>query len=104
MSKTALLITHRALLGNATRFVVSRKSISNPTSLPTLPIKRISFDCYDDGDSDTICVFQQYVDGVSSQDFLAAPWYAAYVNDVTPILAGQPEIRAATPVWIKGNH
>lgn len=66
------------------------------------PTHDVYFYCYDDNDPDTISVFQQYTDRASSQEFLEGPWYAAYVNEGSPLLAGQPQISAATPVWVKG--
>lgn len=61
------------------------------------------FYCYDDMDPDVVCAFQQYSDRVSPQDFVKAPWYAAYIEEVTPLLAGQPDVRAVTPIWVKGG-
>ena len=58
--------------------------------------------CYDDNDPVTICVFQLYADRSSPQAFVKASWYAAYEQEVSPLLTGQSEFRAATPLWIKG--
>ena len=58
------------------------------------------FYCYDD-DPDVSRVYQQYADRQAPQEFLKEPWYAAYIAEVTPLLANQREVRAATPVWIK---
>jgi quinol monooxygenase YgiN len=102
MSKAAVFITHRALPGkrDEVRRVWERHLQSN---IAANPAHEAYFYCYDDNDPDTICVFQQYADRTSAQDLLAASWYAAYVSEVTPLLAGQPEIRAATPVWSKNS-
>jgi len=102
MSKTALFITHRALPGkrDEVRRVWEKHLQRN---IAADAAHEAYFYCYDDSDPDTIRVFQQYADRASSQEFLAAPWYAAYVSEVTPLLAGQPEIRAATPVWAKST-
>jgi len=40
---------------------------------------------------------------MSSQEFMDAPWYPAYLQEVSPLLAHQPEISVATPVWAKGT-
>ena len=60
------------------------------------------FYCYDDNDPDSICVYQQYSHHESSQAFLKNPSYAVYLKESRLLLAGEPEITAATPVWIKG--
>jgi quinol monooxygenase YgiN len=67
------------------------------------PAHEAYFYCYDDNDPDVICAFQQYRDRMSPQDFVEAPWYAAYIEEVTFLIAGEPEIRAVTPVWSKGG-
>jgi quinol monooxygenase YgiN len=102
MSKAAVFITHRALPGkrDEVRRVWERHLQPN---IAANAAHEAYFYCYDDNDPDAICVFQQYADRASSQNFLAAPWYAAYVSEVTPLLAGQPEIRAATLVWAKNS-
>lgn len=57
--------------------------------------------CDDDADPDTIRVYQRYVDAAAARAFLATPAYAAYVAEVTPLLAGPPEVFRCTPTWVK---
>lgn len=102
MSKTALFIKHRALAEQ--RDEVRRiweKHLK--ARIVANPAHELYFYCYDDNDPDTICVFQQYADRESSQKFMETPWYAAYINEVALLLAGQPEISVATPVWAKSS-
>ena len=56
----------------------------------------------DDNDPDSICAFQQYASVEASRAFLETAGYAAYVTEVTPLLAGPPEVTVITPVWVKG--
>jgi quinol monooxygenase YgiN len=100
MSKTALFIKHRALPGkrDQVRRIWERRLKLRVAANPS---HEAYFYCYDDNDPDTIWVFQQYANHASSQEFLEAPWYAAYVNEVSPLLDGQPEVRVATPIWAK---
>jgi quinol monooxygenase YgiN len=102
MSKTALFIRHQALAGKRDEVRRVWEKHLQP-SIAANAAHEAYFYCYDDHDPDAICVFQQYTDHASAQAFLAAPWYAAYTKEVTPLLAGQPEVRAATPVWTKGG-
>jgi len=101
MSKTALFIKHKALSGKRDEVRRIWEKHLKPR-VAANPAHEAYFYCYDDNDPDTICVFQQYTDRASSQEFLEGSWYAAYVNEVSPFLAGQPEIRVVTPVWAKG--
>lgn len=89
MSKTALFIKHRALPGKRDEVYRIWEKHLQP-NITANHSHEAYFYCYDDSDPDTICAFQK---------FLAAPWYAAYLSEVTPLLAGQPKIRVATPVW-----
>lgn len=102
MSKVALFIKHKSLPGkrDEVRAVWQRHMqprIANNTA------HEAYFYCYDDNDPDSICVYQQYSAHGSSQAFLQTPSYAEYLKEVEPLLAGQPEITAATPVWVKGS-
>jgi quinol monooxygenase YgiN len=101
MSKTALFIKHRALPGKRDEVRRVWEKHLQPKITSNTAHQTYIY-CYDDNDPDVICVFQLYANQASSQEFLKTPWYAAYLRDVTPLLAGEPEIQAATPVWAKG--
>lgn len=101
MSKAALFIKHRALPGKRDEVRRIWEKHLKPR-VAANPAHEAYFYCFDDNDPDTICVFQQYAARASSQEFLEAPWYAAYVNEVSPLLAGKAEINVVTPVWAKG--
>ena len=58
--------------------------------------------CYDDNDPDTIIVFQLAADQASAQEFVKQPWFADYQRETAALLAGQSELRTATPQWVKG--
>lgn len=83
MSKTALFIKHRALAGKRDEVRRIWEKHLKPR-IAANPAHEAYFYCYDDNDPDTICVFQQYADRASSQEFMEGSWYAAYLNEVTP--------------------
>jgi quinol monooxygenase YgiN len=57
--------------------------------------------CLDNNDPDAIVAFQIY-DGIeSSQAFLRTDSYAAYLQEVDPLLTGPPQVTALTPVFSK---
>lgn len=101
MSKVALFIKHRSLPGKRDEV----RGVWERHMRPQIARNKAHdayFYCYDDNDPDAICVYQQYSDRESSQAFLKNSSYAEYLREVEPLLAGQPEITAATPMWIKG--
>jgi quinol monooxygenase YgiN len=61
------------------------------------------FYCFDDSDPDGICAFQVYASAEAPQAFLRTPNYAAYLEEVDPLLAGPPEVTPLSPSWIKGT-
>lgn len=63
----------------------------------------VYFYCFDDGDPDVICVFQLYRSAEAAAAFLQRPSYAQYLTEVEPLLAGPPELHAATPEWTKSD-
>jgi quinol monooxygenase YgiN len=59
--------------------------------------------CYDDNDPDTIIVFSVAADPAIAMAFGKQPWFADYQRETTAlIVAGQSELRTATPQWVKG--
>jgi len=100
MSKSALFIKHRAQPGRRDEVRRVWEKHLKP-NIAGNPAHEAYFYCYDDNDPDVICVYQQYVDRASPQEFVKTPWYASYLDEVSPLLAGEPEIRTVTPVWAK---
>lgn len=58
--------------------------------------------CYDDGDPDTIVVFQLHAGRDGGDEFTRQPWFADYERETAALLAGPSEFRTASPQWIKG--
>ena len=101
MTKVALFVKHKTQPGkrDEVRRVWERHMRPHIASNPR---HEGYFYCFDNNDSDSICAFQQYADLESSQDFLKTESYAAYLNEVEPLLAAPPEVTSVTPVWVKG--
>ncbi|MGO4257922.1 putative quinol monooxygenase [Marmoricola sp. RAF53] len=57
--------------------------------------------CLDNHDADAVLAFQIYDSLESSQAFLLTDAYAAYLQEVGPLLTGPPEVTALTPVFSK---
>jgi quinol monooxygenase YgiN len=60
------------------------------------------FYCFDNADLDAIVAFQQYASAEAASDFLKTDSYAAYLQEVEPLLSGPPQVTALTPMWSKG--
>jgi len=52
---------------------------------------------------DTICAFQQYRDREAAAAFLETPAYAAYLDEVSPLLSGEPAVTVLDVQWSKGS-
>lgn len=61
----------------------------------------IYYYCYDNGDPDTIMVFQLHAHRSSGDEFTRQPWYADYERETAALLAKPSDFRSATPQWIK---
>ena len=53
-------------------------------------------------DGQTVWLFEWYADGAALAENAQAPWFAAYLRDVEPLLEGPPEVHPGVPVWSKG--
>ena len=52
-------------------------------------------------DDDAICAFQHYASREAAQAFLETPAYAAYLEEVTPLLSGDPTVTVLDVRWSK---
>lgn len=58
--------------------------------------------CDDLHDPDTFHLFEVYRDTESMGANAQAPWFAAYLARVGPLMAAEPRMAMATPRWAKG--
>lgn len=100
MADFALFITHRTMPGKreAVRAIWERHM---QPAIANNPGHIQYFYCFADDDDDVIRVFQRYVDQEAAQAFLRHPSYQTYLAAVEGLLAGPPEVAAATVMWAK---
>ena len=100
MAAHALFVRHKTQPGRRddVRAVWERHMRSRIESNPG---HEAYFYCFDANDADSICAFQQYASVEASRAFVETAGYAAYVAEVTPLLASPPEVTVVTPVWVK---
>lgn len=102
MERVALFITHRTQPGMRDQVRAVWQRHMQP-AIAQNAAHEAYFYCFDTSDPDVIRVYQQYSDLAASQAFLQNASYAAYLRDVEPLLAGQPEVVMVTPLWVKGD-
>lgn len=100
MSKVALFIKTKTQPGKREEVKALWEKHLKPGAVAN-PAQAVHVFCFD-ADPDTLYLFEVYV----SQEALYAagqsPAFAAYLQEAMPLLAGQPEVGMATPLWAKG--
>lgn len=56
----------------------------------------------DQHDPDTFYLFEIYSNGEVMGANAQSSWFAEYMQQAGPLLAGEPEVGMATPMWSKG--
>lgn len=95
----ALFIQHKTLPGK--RDAVQR--VWRKHMMPAITANdghEAYFYCFG-SDPDTICAFQRYRDEEAAGAFLKTPAYAAYLDEVSPLLAGEPAVTVLDVMWSK---
>lgn len=101
MTQLALIIKHKTQAGKRDEVrAVWEKHMAPAVS--NNPGHAAYFYCFDNADPDSISAFQVYESAEASRQFLATASYAAYLEDVEPLLLGPPQVTVLTPVWAKG--
>ena len=102
MAGHALFITHRTRPGmrDAVRDVWLRHMAPAVAGNPD----HLDYHyCYDLTDGDVLQVFQLYRNADAAGAFLQHPNYAAYLGEVEAMLAGPPDVQAASSQWSKSD-
>ena len=55
----------------------------------------------DNAEPDTFYLYEVYADAAAMQANTRTAWFGQYLAAVGPLLAGQPEVVTATPLWMK---
>lgn len=55
----------------------------------------------DMNDPDTVRITEVYATQTAFQANSQAPWFGAYMAEVGPLLAGEPDFAMASPHWVK---
>lgn len=55
----------------------------------------------DAADPDVVRITEVYASQEAFEASSQAPWFAAYMAEAGPLLAGQPDFRMGSPHWVK---
>jgi quinol monooxygenase YgiN len=101
MSKTALVLTVKTQPGRRADFQsVWERHLRDRAAGNSA--QQLYLFCHDQDDSDCVRLIEVYSDAAEMQRNASAPWFAKYMTEVGPLLAGPPHMAVATPVWTKG--
>jgi quinol monooxygenase YgiN len=98
--KYAIFILHEALPGKRDEV----QQVWRKHMMPAITANEgheAYFYCFG-SDQNTICAFQQYTDCDGANAFLETPAYAAYLDEVSSLLSGEPEVTVLDVIWSKG--
>lgn len=100
MSKQAVFVQHRTQPGKREAVQQVWRKHMEP-AISANPGHQAYFYCFG-SDPDVICAFQVYASAEAAAEFLKSPQYAAYNEEVMPLLLGEPSVTALDVQWSKG--
>ena len=100
MTSVALIVKHRTQPGKRDEVRAVWERHMAP-AIAANPGHTAYFYCFDNADPDSIYAFQQCTNAEEAAAFLKTDAYAAYLNDVEPLLSGPPEVTPLTTTWSK---
>jgi quinol monooxygenase YgiN len=66
------------------------------------PAQELYLFCEDADDADALHLVEVYGDPAAAQENARASWFADYMREAGPLIAGRPGMVSARPVWAKG--
>ena len=103
MSRLALIIKTKTQPGQRDAVRQLYERMLAPRALDN-PDQTLVVFSYDAQDADTFYLFEIYRDQAAFQSSSQAPWFWEYMSAAGPLLAGQPEVIMAAPMWSKGTE
>jgi quinol monooxygenase YgiN len=101
MGNLAILVKSRAKEGKRDEIRALYESLMAPRAEEN-DSQEVVVWCADQHDPDSFYLFEIYTDAAAMGANAQAGWFADYMAKVGPLLAGEPEVAMATPVWSKG--
>lgn len=101
MGELAMVVKSTAVGGKRDEIFKLYKEMLAPRAEDN-PDQEVVVWCADQHDPDVFYLFEIYTDGRAMGANASAPWFGEYMGAVGPLLAGEPEVGMATPLWSKG--
>lgn len=101
MGDLAIIVRSRAKAGKREEIQAVYDRIMAPRAMEN-DSQEVVVWCADQHDPDAFYLFEIYSDAEAMGANAQAPWFADYMAQVGPLLAGEPEVAMASPVWSKG--
>ena len=101
MNKLAMIITSRAAPGKRDELYELYQQHLAPRAAANDDQEVVVW-CADQHDDDAFVLFEIYRSTDALGANAGADWFAAYMAAAMPLLAGEPQVVMATPVWSTG--
>ena len=101
MSKLALVIKTTCQPGKRDQVRTLWEKHLKPGAIAN-DAQEVYFYCHDDQDENVLYLFEIYSDREAFGQAAQSPAFAGYMQEVGPLLAGEPQVGMATPLWAKG--
>ncbi len=102
MGDLAMIVTTKALPGKRDELYALYQRDLAPRAAAN-DAQEVVVWCADEQDPDTFHLFEIYRDMAALGANAQADWFAAYLAEAGPLLAGEPQVRMAAPRWSKGT-
>jgi quinol monooxygenase YgiN len=101
MAKLALVVTVRTQPGRRDEVRALWDRHLRPRAEAN-PAQELYLFCEDAEDADAFHLIEVYAEPEAAEENARAPWFADYMREVGPLMAGRPSMVSARPVWAKG--
>ena len=101
MGKVAMIVKSKAQPGRRDEVRAAYERMLAPRAEANADQELVVW-AVDTADPDAFYLFEVYRDRESMEANGQAPWFFEYLGTVGPLIAGQPEVIIAEPVWAKG--
>ena len=101
MGDLAIVVKSRAQPGKRDAIRILYEELMAPRAMEN-DSQEVVVWCADQHDPDAFFLFEIYTDSAAMGANAQADWFADYMSKAGPLLAGEPEVAMATPMWSKG--
>jgi len=101
MGELAIIVKSKVKTGKREEIQALYEQIMAPRAIEN-DTQEVVVWCADQHDPDAFYLFEIYRDAAAMGANAQSDWFADYMAQAGPMLAGEPEVAMASPVWSKG--